>query len=128
MKPVTPEELSALLDGELDDARAREVEAQIVAHPRLRAEFDALSGADARWRGAAAAAVFTPRVKLPKTAWSLNIVIVAVALAAGLICLRAAPKLMESLAFGFGLHIVCFAILLASLPWLMRPDRSAASG
>jgi anti-sigma factor RsiW len=123
MKPVQPEELSALLDGELDSERAREVEMQIAADPQLRAEFDALSWADARWRAAAATAVFAPAVELPTRAGRASWIAFAAALTGGLVCLRVAPKLVESLAFGFGLHAISFAALLAALAWLARADR-----
>ena len=67
MKPVLPEELSALMDGELDADRAREVETQVAADPHLRAEFSRLVETDAHWRAAAATAVFSPAVPRPPT-------------------------------------------------------------
>lgn len=123
MKPVRPEELSALLDGELAPERAREVEQQIATDPALRSEFEALSGADAQWRSAAATAAFAPAVELPKDESRLGWVAAAVALIGGLVFLRAAPKLVDSLAFGFGLHALCLTVLLVVLVQLTRTGR-----
>jgi anti-sigma factor RsiW len=125
MKPVFPEELSALMDGELDADRAREVETQLAANPHLRAEFSRLVETDAQWREAAATAVFAPAVRLPPTTAGLSSAAVVTALIIGLIGLRMAPKWFESLTLGFGLHAVALAVLLVGLMWVARADYSA---
>ncbi|MGH7151616.1 MAG: anti-sigma factor family protein, partial [Planctomycetota bacterium] len=51
------EDLSALLDGELRETRAREVEAHLGTCPGCRAEVERLRGADAAVRLAGAQAV-----------------------------------------------------------------------
>jgi anti-sigma factor RsiW len=124
MTPVLPEELSALMDGELDADRAREVEAQLAANPHLRAEFSRLVEMDAQWRAAATTAVFAPAVRLPLSTAGLSSAAVVTALIIGLIGLRMAPKWFESLTLGFGLHAVALAGLLAGLTWVARADSS----
>lgn len=59
---VQPEELSALMDGELDDERRAEVQIQIAAEPALKAAFEAMVDLDKRWRAAAREAAFVPLV------------------------------------------------------------------
>jgi anti-sigma factor RsiW len=115
MKPLLPEELSALMDGELDAVRAREVESQIVADPQLRAEYERLVAADARWRAAASTAGFTPAVRLPAAAAGPASAALQTALVVVLIAVRMTPKLLESLPLGLGLHAVALAVLLAAL-------------
>src|SRR5262245_7220484 len=65
MNPVLPEELSALLDGEIDPQREREIRAQREVDPDLRAQFDTLRLRDTQWRTAAAAAGFDPSLRMP---------------------------------------------------------------
>jgi anti-sigma factor RsiW len=124
MKPVLPEELSALMDGELDADRAREIETQLAANPHLRAEFSRLVETDAQWRAAAATAVFAPAVRLPPTTAGLRSAAIVTALMIGLICLRMAPRWLESLTLVFGLHTVALAVLLAGLMKVARADDS----
>jgi anti-sigma factor RsiW len=125
MTPVLPEELSALMDGELHASRAREVEMQIANDPRLRAEFERLVETDARWRVAAASAAFSPTpLMLPHATASPSSAGTAVTLALALICLRLAPLWSESLALGLGLHAAAMAVVLAGLLWVARTDDS----
>jgi len=65
MNSVSPAELSGLLDGELDPARAAEVLAMIAADPELQSLYDTFRRDDAGWRAQAASAAFLPRVRLP---------------------------------------------------------------
>lgn len=123
MTPVLPEELSALMDGELDASRAREVEMQIANDPRLRAEFERLVEADERWRVAAASAAFSPTLRMPQhAAASPSSAAVVVALALGLTCLRMAPRWSDSLTLGFALHAAALALLIVGLLWVARTD------
>lgn len=60
MTPVTPEELSGYLDGELSAERAGRIEAELAVNEELAAAFAALQAADGRWRMAADSACFQP--------------------------------------------------------------------
>lgn len=131
MTPVRPEELSALLDGELDPSRAREVRQQIDTDPALRWEFEELSAADASWRKAAAALAFTPRVELPiareaaadSTGW-----LPSLATATGLLILvRIVLKLAGSEALMFGLPAMLLALLLVGVVGLVRAELDGPS-
>ncbi|MDJ0787835.1 MAG: RseA family anti-sigma factor, partial [Myxococcota bacterium] len=57
MNPELDEQLSALIDGELDEAAAARLRQQIDASPELRQRFLALRGVDERVRGLAGPAV-----------------------------------------------------------------------
>lgn len=128
---VAPEEMSALLDGELDAARAREVEAQLRSDAALRAEFEALAACDARWRAAADAAAFAPVVRLPVGVASVGAArvegagwLTALAIAiGGLIAARSVLKLSGSDAFAFSLPAVALLLLLAMVVWLATGER-----
>jgi len=127
MNPVQPEELSALLDGELDAARAAEVRAQIQMDPALRLEFEALSANDAAWRAAADSGAFVPAVSLPVEAEAASasgeggawLTALAVAMG-GLVVVRAVLKLAGSDALGFALPTVSLLLLIAVVVWLAR--------
>lgn len=128
MNPVRPEELSALLDGELEPARARELKEQIATDAALRQEFEALSAADAAWRAAAGAAAFTPSVEMPtprETATGAGVPgwLSALAVAAGiLIALRIVLKLTGSEAWTFALPATLLALLWVGVVCLVRSD------
>jgi anti-sigma factor RsiW len=115
MRQVQIEELSALLDGELDPGRAEEVRAGIEADPLLREEFAMLVRLDARLRGAAERTGFMPEVSLPVDATSKASVRrwpIGIAGVLALIVARFLPKLTELPLFGFGLQLaVCAAIV-----------------
>jgi anti-sigma factor RsiW len=119
MKPVLPEELSGLMDGELDAARAREVERQVALNSDLRAEFDRLVETDAKWRASAAAAAFVPAIRVPPPVTApLSSAAVMTALSVGLICLRMAPKWLDSLTVSFGVQAAALAAVLVGLIWV----------
>lgn len=128
MNPVQPEELSALLDGELNAARAAEVKAQIQVDPMLRHEFETLRAVDAGWRAAADSAAFTPAVRLVIDASASAPVKAAGSgwLAALTICMalligaRALLKLAGSDAFRFSLPMLSLLLLVAVVIWLAR--------
>lgn len=132
MNPVQPEELSALLDGELDPRGAREVEAQMAAQPELRAQFEALSAADAAWRRAAASAAFAPDVRLPASldapvvdtaglnALGLSIV--------ALIAVRIVLKLIGSEALTLALPALSMALLIGAVVWIAIREEGVVSG
>lgn len=114
MKPVEPEELSALLDGELAAGRAQEVIRLIEADPALRQEYEALGKLDARLKESAHRSAFSPSVAFPgqhdRQFWP--------SLAVGLLLmmmLRIAAKLIDPLPLAFGLNAIGFILLLGFL-------------
>lgn len=123
MKPVQAEELSALLDGELEPGRAREVEMQIAADPALRAEFEAMSEADAIWRASAGAAAFSPDVQLPDGARSARWLAAFGLSIGGLIVVRIVVKLAGWDAFAFGLSAISLMLLVAAVVRLGRGEQ-----
>ncbi len=133
MKPVEPEELSALLDGELDARRAREVALQMQQDPSLRREFDALSTADADWRAAADGAAFVPRVRTPtitsyatdaraaQGGWASTLAIGI----GGFIAVRSVLKLAGSDALAIALPVVALLLLIAAVVAMAGGDLRA---
>lgn len=117
MNPVQPEELSALLDGELDTRRTAEVERQIAADPQLQAEFELLAGLDEDWRAAARTAAFAPEVRIPAAGrwngWALTL-----AVAIGLVGVRAGVRLIEPVVIAFAFQALVLAAVLAGVVWL----------
>lgn len=135
MNPVQPEELSALLDGELDPARAAEVRTQIQMDPALRKEFESLSGNDVVWRAAADSVAFTPDVDLSLSAEAHALsagegtrwlAALAVTLG-GLVVVRSVLKLTGSGAWGLALPAVSLLVLIALVVWLARMSSHDAS-
>lgn len=130
MKPVEEAELSALLDGELEAARARQIEAQMAEDPALRREFEALASADATWRAAADAAAFTPAVRLPdalhavrdargdRSGW-LTALFIAIAVLVGM---RGVLKLSGSEALAVVLPVLSLLLLVAVVLQLARDE------
>ncbi|MGE5722234.1 MAG: hypothetical protein ACM3YM_07205 [Sphingomonadales bacterium] len=127
MNPVKPEELSALLDGELSGERAREVRMRIAADPALGDEFRLFEQLDAEWTTAAQTAQFSPvaraRLKRPILSWLGAAALVLVLV---LSVLRLGPKFIEPVGIAFGLQALGLVILLAFAATLTRPDRLAA--
>lgn len=130
MTPIRPEELSALLDGELEALRAAEVRAQIQGDPSLRQEFEALEADDAAWRTAAnTTAAWSPPVTLPVLAdtqaptakdqgW-----LPALGIAIGvLLASRAVLKLVGSDALAVMLPAASLLLLVALVVRMARPD------
>jgi anti-sigma factor RsiW len=117
MTHVQPEELSALLDGELSPTRAREVEMQIAAEPDLRREFQLLRTSDARWRAAAATAAFQPAVRVRPASIRFRRLFAATILIATLTAVRMAAKLTDSFVFSFGVQAIVLVVLLVAVIW-----------
>lgn len=112
------EELSGLLDGELDASRAKEVRRRIDEDPALRAEFEALVRMDQGLSREAEQAAFTPEIVFPageaseSKTWSWP---AGMAIACGLLIVRFAPKLFDLAAMGIAVQIglcaaVCFVV------------------
>jgi anti-sigma factor RsiW len=123
VKPVRPEELSALLDGELRPERADEARAQLSADSAMTNEFKMLARLDSRWRDLAAAAQFEPQVELPRL-HSLSRWSVAVAGVLILIGIRLAPKFLDLAIIGLALNVVVLIVLLSAVFGLVRRDAS----
>lgn len=121
MIPVQPEELSALIDGELDPRRAAEVEMQIAADRELRVTFEALRDMDDRWRAAARTIAFVPQVRLPARA-TWNGWFMALAVTIALVGVRAAVRVIDTTTIGFAFQILVLAAVLARIAWLERKD------
>jgi anti-sigma factor RsiW len=128
MKDWDPAELSALLDGELNSVRTKELEALIAADPGVRAEFERLELADRRLRAIVEAAVFRPELRWPKAApaprparaWlALGFTVILLAWAAG----KLAPTMTAALV----VNAASLVLLLAGLaPFALREARSGA--
>jgi len=127
MTRVQPEELSALLDGELNPTRAREVEIAIAADPELRRELQLLQESDARWRAAAATAAFQPALRLRNPSNRLRPLVAATILVVTLTAVRMAAKLTGSLVLSFGLQSVVLVVLLASIVWFAHTSARETS-
>ena len=112
MRRVQEQELSALLDGELDIERADEVRARIKSDPALRREYELLARLDARLSRAAADATFVPDVTLPVHAprkisfkeWTTGIAVVL-----ALITVRFLPKLIDLQILGVAVQLAACA-------------------
>jgi len=121
MIPVEPEELSALIDGELDPPRAAEVELLIAADEDLRAALASLRELDTQWRAAAQMSVFVPRIRVAQPQRMKNW-LPSLPIALGLAGARAALRLMDATVLAFVLQALVLAVLLAGTAWLCRRD------
>jgi len=127
MTRVQPEELSALLDGELNPQRTREIEMQIAADPEWRRELQLLRESDARWRAAAATAAFQPVVRLRDASDRFRRFVAATTLIVMLTAVRMAAKLTSSLVLSFGVQAVVLVVLLAAIIWFADASEREAS-
>jgi len=122
MTPLNPAELSAYLDGELSETRAREVAGMIAANPALLDELDMLGREDAAWRVAAGAAAFRPALRLQAaggTAVSGGTIMVCVAL---FVAIAAVVRGFDSLAASLALNLVAAALVSIGVYVLARSD------
>lgn len=127
MTPVNKEELSALLDGELESKRAAVVRAAIAADPALHAEYEALVRLDAGLVGAAAEAGFMPDIVLAPAAPSAPHWMAGLAVVVVLLGVRLLPKLMDLALVGVLLQIVAAGIVLALIMSIARDPHAASS-
>ena len=124
MTPVQPEELSALIDGELGPERAAEIERRMAEDPALRAAFDALRDLDGQWKAAAATAVFMPTLARP--AADPRHGAAAVGSAAALAGLWVMGRAVDAVDVVFAAQAVVLAGLLAGLILIVRADLRGA--
>jgi anti-sigma factor RsiW len=115
MLPIDPGELSAFLDGELPARRAEEVRAALAQDPVLRQSYELLVVRDADWNARAAAAMFRPRVRIPRAPIAGRLLMAAVVVL-GLLMLRMALKALPPL-YGAGLEALLLAIVVG---WGLR--------
>ena len=117
MKPIEPEELSALLDGELPPDRADHVRRAMAEDPALRRLYDQLAALDAELKARASAMVFQPRLNLAEVLAEEGTPVLGRALLVGvsLVLLRLAVRLAP-LADGAAVHAALLALALA---WLL---------
>ena len=114
MKPVGPEEISALLDGELAPQRAEEVRLAIAEDQRLREAYQQLADMHDDLNCYALACQFNPSLSLPSLPrTTLDTSIWAIAF--GLLAVRILAK---TLAFGpaVGVQLLALALFVA---WLL---------
>lgn len=125
MKPITPEEISALLDGELPPERAAEVRRAIAENDEWRQLFDQLAATDQELRAYVVACRFQPRVALLARTEAISPMVFAFAL--GLLALRFLTKLIP---FGPGIIIqaAAAALVFGWLLWRFVPTIEAAVG
>ncbi|MFB3891447.1 MAG: hypothetical protein ACE15C_05415 [Phycisphaerae bacterium] len=114
-KPIEPRELSGLIDGELDAARALEVLQAVATDGALKTELAELKRSDHAWSSAAAKAWFAPKAALPSPGRRPGR---AAMTAAGVLLLAAAwimPKLVLAPAIMVVVHATALAITMAVL-------------
>jgi hypothetical protein len=122
MRPISPEEISALLDGELMPDRAEEVRRAMVEDERLRRIYEQMAETDSALSSLAAACEFEPHVALP-TIWPvLGFPIYAVAF--GLLIVRILAKVLP---FGPGIWLQALVIALVAA-WLLYRFLPALEG
>ena len=114
-EPIVPHELSGLVDGELDPARAQEVRAAVEADDALKAELEELEQADRVWSRAASGAAFAPTVAMPSTGLRAARAAMMVAGMFGLACVWMLPKVIAAPLAALGLHAVALALVIAGL-------------
>jgi len=131
MSDVKPEELSALIDGELSAERAAEVREALAGDLELRAELEGLCIIDRNIRRAADDASFDPEIRLlshpavDANSWPLSS---AGMLLAGLLLARFLPKFAGPAVIGVGLHLlVGTAILWLVMKLLKEPTWSESN-
>lgn len=113
MKPVSSEELSGLIDGELDAARREQILAAIEADPVLQAAYTRLAMLDRSWRAAAQTAAFRPAIVLPPgDARPRRGGFTAVAAVILAVVFRILGKFPMALDRSLALHAVALAVLI----------------
>jgi anti-sigma factor RsiW len=121
------EELSALLDGELDPAQAAQLQAEIAADAALRAQYEQLWQVDAGLRAIAEQAGFVSEITLPASEsrqaeeWSWSAI---AAVAVALLLVRFLPKLLDLALLGVGIQLATAAAVCGLVVKWSREHRS----
>lgn len=128
-KPVQAFELSAMIDGELDEARAVQLRDAIRQDPILRAEFERIEAAHHAWDAAAATACFHPAVHLPRLSTPSTALMSIVALLSFLLAAaRLISKLLPiELITAVAVHALMLAATLTMLIWIVGRIESEPS-
>ncbi|MHB8902114.1 MAG: anti-sigma factor family protein [Thermoguttaceae bacterium] len=127
MRPVRPEEVSALLDGELPPERANEVRLAIANDDHLRQVYQELAETDGRLASLAAACRFEPRISLPPVLEPPVLGLPIWAVATGLLIVRIVAKLAPA-GPGLILQAAVIALLAGWLLWRLLPALRADRG
>ncbi len=122
MQPISPEELSALLDGELESDRAEEVRLAMSQDESLRRMYEQLAKTDNALASLAVGYQFEPRISLPETSPVAGLPVYSVAL-----CLLAVRVLAKVLPQGPGilLQVLAIGLLAGWLFYRFLPDLRA---
>jgi len=132
MKPIQPEEISGLIDGELSAERAAEVRAAIEEQPELRSEFMRFqaTGQDltrfagqAAFRLRAASQAQSSEATIEHADWKLVAMAAGVMLVVRIVAKAAAPEI------GIAFEVAALAAVAVGFSaWLVRiSDRGAAA-
>ena len=114
--PISPEELSAYLDGELDPERREQVRLALARDPQIRRDYEQLAAFDRRWSRAAARAQFPVQWTAPASRREFSPMVPAIVLAL-LIVVRLGTKAYFSMT---GTLLVSSLALAGLLFLLMR--------
>ena len=109
MNPVSPEEISALLDGELGPGRAEEVRRAIAADQSLQRLFQQHYAFDVDLRAYSQELMFRPQVSVSN--YSLLVIRRVFNTALILLMVRFVVKVIPS-GFGIGLEIMALALVV----------------
>lgn len=124
MQPISPEEISALIDGELAPERWEQVRLAIGNEESLRRIYEQLSETDKALTSFATACQFEPQISLPET--SPVLAFPASMVAFGLLVVRVLAKILPH-GPGILLQVLMIGLLAAWLCcWLLpalRADR-----
>ena len=117
MTPVTPEELSGYLDGELSVERAGMVAAELAGNEDLAATFADMQASDLVWRAAAGSARFQPATELIAAAAGRPSLGGMFAVLLPLVVLALLPRLFDAPELTLLANVVALALVL---PWIVR--------
>jgi hypothetical protein len=118
MRPISPEEISALLDGELMPERAEEVRRALAEDERFRQIYEQMAMTDSDLRTFAAACQFQPHISLPSISPVLGFPVYAVAL--GLLIIRIVAKVLPLIP-GIWLQASVIALVITWLLYRLLP-------
>jgi hypothetical protein len=118
MTPISPQEISALFDGELKPARAEEVRRAMVEDEQLRRIYEQMAQTDSALSSFAATCQFEPHVSLPSISPVLGFPIYFVAFGLLMVCVLA--KILP-VGPGIWLQTLVVALLAAWLLYRFLP-------